>query len=111
MPAQGSQMAHQLPSMKDMEEHSDEAARVLKALANSNRLMVLCALVEGERSVGEINEKVPLSQSALSQHLARFRREGLVATRRESQTIYYRIADDKVLELMGKLYELYCATD
>ncbi|MDQ2069064.1 ArsR/SmtB family transcription factor [Natronospira bacteriovora] len=100
-----------MPSLEEMEAHSDEAARVLKALANPNRLMVLCSLVNGERSVGQINEKVPLSQSALSQHLARFRQEGLVATRRESQTIYYRIADPKVLALMAKLYELYCATD
>lgn len=108
MNATASQSAY-LPSPDKMAEHSDEAARVLKALANPNRLMVLCALVNGERSVGQINEKVPLSQSALSQHLARFRREGLVATRRESQTIYYRIADRKVLDLMAKLYELYCA--
>lgn len=96
------------PSADEMAEHSDEAARVLKALANPNRLMVLCALVGGERSVSQINEEVSLSQSALSQHLARFRREGLVATRRESQTIYYRIADPKVLDLMAKLYQLYC---
>jgi ArsR family transcriptional regulator, virulence genes transcriptional regulator len=100
-----------LPSVEEMGEHAEEASRVLKALANPNRLMVLCSLVKGERSVGQINDKVPLSQSALSQHLARFRQEGLVATRRESQTIYYRIADPKVLELMGKLYALYCAPE
>lgn len=98
-----------LPSPEEMAEHSDEAARVLKTLGNPNRLMVLCTLVNGECSVGQINDVVPLSQSALSQHLARFRQEGLVETRRESQTIYYRIADPKVLDLMAKLYELYCA--
>jgi len=103
------EMTEKLPSPEEMAEHAAEAARILKVLGNAHRLMVLCALVEGERSVSELNQTVPLSQSALSQHLARFRREGLVATRRESQTIYYRIADQKVLALMGKLYELYCA--
>ncbi|MCP1727043.1 DNA-binding transcriptional ArsR family regulator [Natronospira proteinivora] len=103
--------ASHMPSPKEMSAHSEEAARILKVLANSHRLMVLCALVEGERSVSELNQEVPLSQSALSQHLARFRQEGLVETRRESQTIFYRIADPKVLELMGKLYELYCAPE
>ncbi len=89
-------------------EHCDEAARLLKALGNPHRLMVLCALVEGEKSVSELNQRVLLSQSALSQHLAKFRQEGLVETRRESQTIYYRISDPNALEIIRTLYRLFC---
>lgn len=100
-----------LPDPDVMAEHADAAAQILQALANPNRLMILCTLVEGEASVSAINQRVPLSQSALSQHLARLRQEGLVATRRDGQTIFYRIDDDDVLSLMGKLYELYCAPD
>lgn len=101
--------AFPLPNSEAMEEHADEVTRLLSALANRNRLMILCALLEGEHSVGALNEKVPLSQSALSQHLARLRREGIVRTRREAQTIYYRIEDPAVLNLMKTLYDLYCA--
>ncbi|MFZ1623042.1 ArsR/SmtB family transcription factor, partial [Dokdonella sp.] len=71
-----------------MQQRADEAARLLKTLANAQRLRVLCLLVGGEMSVRQINEELPdLSQSALSQHLARLRDEGMVSTRRESQTI------------------------
>jgi ArsR family transcriptional regulator, virulence genes transcriptional regulator len=84
-----------------------EAARFLKVLANDSRLMVLCSLNEGELSVGELQQRVPLSQSALSQHLAVLRREGLVATRREAQTIHYRIADPRVHELMPTVCNLF----
>lgn len=93
-----------------MGAHCDEAARLLKALANPHRLMVLCALVEGEKSVSELNQGIPLSQSALSQHLAKFRQEGLVETRRESQTIYYRIGDPNALEIIRTLYRLFCGS-
>jgi len=93
-----------------MGEHCDQAARLLKALANPHRLMVLCALVEGEKSVSELNQGIPLSQSALSQHLAKFRQEGLVETRRESQTIYYRIGDPNALEIIRTLYRLFCGS-
>lgn len=79
------------------------STRFLKALANANRLLVLCALVEGEKSVGELNAAVPLSQSALSQHLAILRKDELVATRRESQTIYYSIASPEVFEMIEHL--------
>ncbi len=71
-----------------MREHATDAAAFLKALANDQRLLVLCALLDGELSVGEINERVPLSQSALSQHLSVLREAGLVTTARQSQTIY-----------------------
>ena len=84
-----------------------EAARFLKVLANDNRLMVLCSLNDGELSVGELHDRVPLSQSALSQHLAVLRREGLVTTRREAQTIHYRIADPRVHELMPTVCSLF----
>ena len=84
------------------------AARFLKQLANASRLAILCELVEGERSVGELAAVVGLSQSALSQHLARLRGAGLVATRREAQTIHYSHADPGVTRIIGVLYELYC---
>lgn len=88
-----------------------QAASLLRALANPTRLMLLCSLVEGEHSVSELNARIPMSQSALSQHLARLREERLVATRRESQTIYYRIADPMVLELIAPLHRRYCHKD
>lgn len=86
-----------------------EVADLLRALANQRRLQILCALMEaGEASVGALVARVGISQSALSQHLARMRDEGLVAYRRESQTLRYRIADPRVAELMGELERLYC---
>lgn len=84
-----------------------EAARFLKVLANDSRLMVLCSLNDGELSVGALQARVPLSQSALSQHLAVLRREGLVATRREAQTIHYRVADARVQQLMPAICDLF----
>lgn len=96
-------------SSEEMANHADETAEVLKSIANPNRLMILCALIEEEKTVSAINELVPLSQSALSQHLARLRADNLVATRKESQTVHYRISDPRIVELMSRLYELYCA--
>jgi DNA-binding transcriptional ArsR family regulator len=83
------------------ETQAGAAARLLRALANERRLMILCQLTEGERSVG-------LSQSALSQHLAVLREEGIVATRRESQMIWYRIADPAALKVVSTLAEIFC---
>nr|WP_246215906.1 metalloregulator ArsR/SmtB family transcription factor [Microvirga makkahensis] len=81
----------------------------MRTLANERRLMILCRLVEwGEANVTTLAEAVGLSQSALSQHLAKLRDEGLVATRRESQTIWYRIADPRIEQLMATLYSLFC---
>ena len=86
-------------------------ADVLRALANERRLMILCKLVEwGEANVGSLAEAVGLSQSALSQHLAKMRNEGIVTFRRESQTLWYRIADARTEELLGHLQRLYCPT-
>lgn len=85
-----------------------EAAALLKALAHEARLMVLCQLLEGEHSAGALQEASGLSQSALSQHLARLREEGLVETRREAQTIYYRLADPNVARVLDTLAQIYC---
>ena len=85
-----------------------EEAALLKALAHEARLMVLCQLLDGECAAGALQEMSGLSQSALSQHLARLREEGLVATRREAQTIYYRLADPKVERVLDTLAALYC---
>jgi ArsR family transcriptional regulator, virulence genes transcriptional regulator len=85
-----------------------EAAALLKALAHEARLMVLCQLVEGEHSAGALQHGSGLSQSALSQHLARLRAEGLVATRRDAQTIYYRLADGNVARVLETLVQIYC---
>ena len=79
--------------IEQMREHAPNAAGLMKALGNESRLMILCTLAEGERSVGELNALIPLSQSALSQQLARLRQQGLVRTRRESQTIHYSLAE------------------
>jgi DNA-binding transcriptional ArsR family regulator len=98
-----------LPKMAAVQEHAGEAAALLKALANDQRLLVLCSLLDGPLSVGEINERVELSQSALSQHLAVLRTARIVTTRRESQTIYYALAKGPALKVMEVLYEAFCA--
>lgn len=90
------------------EESAGRAAALLRMLGNEKRLMLLCQLADGELPVGEIQRRVGLSQSALSQHLALLRAEGVVATRRESQTIYYRIADQAALRIIETLAELFC---
>ena len=87
---------------------AQEVAAILKQLSNKFRLIILCTLAEQELSVGELNEKIPLSQSALSQHLSKLREAELVITRREAQTIYYRVEDKKVQALLKSLYDNYC---
>jgi len=84
------------------------AATLLRALANERRLMILCQLTEGERSVGQLQPLVGLSQSALSQHLAVLREEGIVASRRDAQVVWYRIADPDALKVMSTLAEIFC---
>ena len=96
-------------STEQMREHAPQAASLMSALGNESRLMVLCTLAQGERSVGELNDVVPLSQSALSQQLARLRQQGLVDTRRESQTIHYRLADGPARRIIEVLHDIYCA--
>ena len=91
-----------------MRAHAGDAARLLRALANDKRLMLLCLLVGGERSVGELNARVDLSQSALSQHLAVLRDGGWVQTRRESQNVYYSVTEGPVHKLIETLHDIYC---
>ncbi|MDH4046991.1 MAG: metalloregulator ArsR/SmtB family transcription factor [Gammaproteobacteria bacterium] len=91
-----------------MREHAADAAGLMKALGNENRLMILCALADGERSVGDLNGIVPLSQSALSQQLARLREQGLVKTRRVSQTIYYTLSPGPTDKVIRLLHDIYC---
>lgn len=91
-----------------MRAHAGDASRLLRALANENRLMILCLLADGERSVGQLNGEVDLSQSALSQHLAVLRNEGLVCTRRDAQTIYYSLAEGPAGRVIHLLHDLYC---
>jgi DNA-binding transcriptional ArsR family regulator len=92
-----------------LKDKAEQASNLLKSLANERRLLILCHLSQGEKSVGELEPLVGLSQSALSQHLARLRREALVRTRREAQTIYYSIDSDEAKAVLGTLSELYCA--
>ena len=94
-----------------MRPHASDAARMLKVLANENRLLLLCQLVEGECSVGELNARIDLSQSALSQHLAVLREDGLVTTRREAQTIYYALAEGPAQMILKTLHGIYCANE
>lgn len=91
-----------------MQQHADQAAQLLKAMANQHRLLVLCTLMAGELSVGQLNELMPLSQSALSQHLASLRESGLVQTRRESQTIFYSLQGDEAIKVIAVLKSIYC---
>lgn len=92
-----------------MRAHAGDAARLLKALANERRLQVLCLLAEKERSVGEINALLGLSQSALSQHLAVLRQEGLVQTRREAQAILYSLMSGPAARVIQTLHGIYCS--
>jgi DNA-binding transcriptional ArsR family regulator len=94
-------------AVEKLEPRAVEAARLLKLLANEQRLTVLCRLAGGEMSVSELCAHVRLTQSALSQHLAKMRAEGLVTTRREAQTIYYRLADPAAERLIGVLCDIY----
>lgn len=94
--------------LAEMAAHAEEAAGLLRALANPHRLTVLCVLSEGELPVGELNARVPLSQSALSQHLGVLRADGLVETRREGQAIHYRLAPGPALAVIRTLHDLYC---
>jgi len=88
---------------------AEEASRLLTAMANSKRLLVLCNLLEGEKSAGQLAELVSLSPAALSQHLGKMRALDLVVTRREGQTIHYSLASDQVRAILETLYGLYCA--
>lgn len=97
-------------NIESLEEKAAEVSATLRLLANQKRLLLLCRLaLEGEMSVTALGRVVNLSQSALSQHLAKLRADGVVTTRRESQALFYRIADDRIGQLLSALYRIYCA--
>ncbi|WP_158770005.1 helix-turn-helix transcriptional regulator [Paraglaciecola sp. L1A13] len=98
-------------TLEDMRNNADKAAALLKAMANQHRLLLLCLLNNGEMSVSELNQQVSIPQSSLSQHLAALRRENLVVTRRDAQTIYYSLASEEVKAIINTLYQLYCAPE
>ncbi len=93
----------------ELQDKAVDAANLLKSMSNESRLLILCNLAEGEKSVGELQELVELSQSALSQHLAVLRRDGLVSTRRSAQSIFYSLASEPAKAIMGTLYAYFCA--
>jgi ArsR family transcriptional regulator, virulence genes transcriptional regulator len=93
---------------RDLEPHAVKAAELLKALANEQRLMILCHLVQEPLSVGRLNQRLPLSQSALSQHLAVLRESGIVQTAREAQTVRYSLPPGVVTRLLGVLHQEFC---
>ena len=95
--------------MKKLRKHAGEAANLMKALAAESRLLILCTLTEGEMAVYELNDRIDLSQSGLSQQLAILRRDGLVSTRREAQVIFYSLAQSNALRVIEVLKDIYCA--
>jgi DNA-binding transcriptional ArsR family regulator len=92
-----------------MERAADEASNLLKALSNRHRLLIICQLIDGERSVGELAEFLSLRDSTVSQHLALLRKDGLVSARRDAQTIFYSIASEPARDILKTLYQAYCA--
>ena len=99
---------HIAARMGELQRSARRAAPLLKAMSNPSRLVILCQLAEGERSVGELEEEVGLSQSGISQHLAVLRREHVVVTRRDKQTVYYALASADVMALMATLHQVFC---
>ena len=95
----------------EIHEHAGEAAQLMKALSNENRLMILCSLAGSEMTVGQLNDRIPMSQSGLSQQLGILRREGLVNTRRDAQSIYYSLVPGPATEMINLLHDIYCGTD
>lgn len=96
--------------MDRMVRNATEAANFLKAISHEGRLMIMCHLVSGERSVTELERLIGARQAAVSQQLSRLRLEGLVQTRREGKTIYYRLADDRPRRILEVVYEMFCET-
>ena len=94
--------------LEQLANNAEQAEAFMKILANKNRLMILCTLMDQERSVSELNHSIPLGQSALSQHLAVLREHKLVDTRRDAQSIYYSVSDPRVKQIIEKLYEFFC---
>jgi len=94
--------------LKELQSNAKRAAPLLKAMSNPTRLVILCKIAEGERSVGELEKQVGLTQSGISQHLAVLRRQHIVVTRRDKQTIYYSLASPDVIALMATLHQVFC---
>ncbi len=97
--------------LKQMAQSAGRASALMKTLGHRDRLMILCHLADGEKSVGQIADLLEISQSPLSQHLSRMRKEGLVETRREAQTIYYSLKSGEAARIVETLYELFCASE
>jgi DNA-binding transcriptional ArsR family regulator len=95
-------------NLAELQARAQHASALLKAMSNPVRLLVLCQLAESEKSVGELEQVVDVSQSALSQHLALLRNRGLVKFRREGQTLYYSLAGAEAAALLAALYQIYC---
>lgn len=96
--------------LANLEQSARRASALMKSMGNPHRLLILCQLVDGEKRVSELERIVGLSQSALSQHLARLRHDNLVNTRRQAQTIFYSLAGDEARAVIETLYGLYCAS-
>ncbi len=109
LPQPGSRLAGMLPDV--MRQRADDAVALLRSVGSHNRLMILCQLVEGERSVNQLVDALAQSQSVVSQHLAVLRREGIVEGRRHGQSIHYLIADARMRVLMEALFQLLCGPD
>lgn len=98
-------------SLDDLHRHACEAAEFLKAISHEGRLMILCHLATGEKSVSELEALLSARQAAVSQQLARLRQEGLVSPRRDGKAIYYRLADDRAKRILAVVYDLFCKPD
>lgn len=98
-------------NIDEMQANAKQAADFLKGLANSHRLMILCQLVDGEKSVSELIEATQIAQTSMSQHLSKLKQEGLVSFRREHRTLYYSIAHEAVVEIMQVMYRSFCQDD
>ena len=101
--------AGNVADLADLRENASRASTLLKAMANKQRLMILCHLVEGEKTVGELRDRIGLGQSALSQHLAILRHDGLVRTRRAGTSVIYALASHQATAIVETLYQLFCS--
>ena len=97
-----------IKSLSSLKQQSKEVANLLKQLSHPQRLLILCSLIDGEKSVGEIEQACQASQSAVSQFLKGMRLEGLVQSRREGKQVYYKIVDPRILDLIRSLYSIFC---
>jgi DNA-binding transcriptional ArsR family regulator len=98
----------EIEQLDELRIAAGKASTMLKSLSNDHRLMILCLLIENEMSVSQLNQVIEIGQSPLSQHLARLRQDGLVKTRKESQTVYYSIDSDEAKQIIQVLHSIYC---